>query len=96
MAGGPSPQEPGWGSSKKHKDKKLAGDLALDGFDPIEANSNAVCVEQNPVVTGDPFHGVDDSDKAKIPKQLQEKFDADGWFQTVFSETTKNDPDIAD
>ena len=48
----PHPKNRGGVPVKSIRTMQLSGDLVRDGFDPIEADSNAVAVEQNPKSPG--------------------------------------------
>ena len=48
----PHPKNRGGDPVKSSRTVQLSGDLVKDGFDPIEADSNAVAVEQNPNAQG--------------------------------------------
>ena len=46
----PHPKNRGGGPVKSLRTKQLHGTVAVNGYDPIEANVNAVAVEDKPVV----------------------------------------------
>ena len=49
----PHPKNRGGDPVKSSRTVQLSGDLVKDGFDPIEADSNAVAVEQHPDAQAD-------------------------------------------
>ena len=49
----PHPKNRGGDSVKSLRTMQLMGTVTLDGYDPVEANSNGVVVEQRPAVAGE-------------------------------------------
>ena len=48
----PHPKNRGGDPIKSIRTKQLTGTIAVDGYDPVEANSNGVVLQEKPVVTG--------------------------------------------
>ena len=48
----PHPKNRGGDPVKSLRTKQLAGTLIVEGYDPLEANSNGVAVEEKPAVAG--------------------------------------------
>ena len=48
----PHPRNRGGDTTKSLRTMQLNGTLAVEGYDPVEANSNGVAVEERPAVAG--------------------------------------------
>ena len=48
----PHPRNRGGDTTKSLRTMQLNGTLTVEGYDPIEANSNGVAVEEKPAVAG--------------------------------------------
>ena len=48
----PHPKNRGGDSVKSLRTMQLTGTLVVEGYDPVEANTNAVAVEEKPAVAG--------------------------------------------
>ena len=67
----PHPKNRGGQPCKSLRTKDLVGKLVSEGFDPIEANSNGVVVEQLPAVAGDT------EDQSNFQKIFEDKHKSD-------------------
>ena len=73
----PHPRNRGGDTTKSLRTMQLNGTLAADGYDTVEANSNAVCVEERPAGAGGSGTGSGRSGS---------------YFQDDFAQKLKTDP----